>query len=897
MGRALAMLVLLAAGAPLTPPPETPAGDLVENLHGVEVADPYRWLEDGDDPAVGAWADAQTARAREWFDTLPGRARLESRMAELLGTGSIGTPVVRQGRLFWTRREPGQDHAVLMWASSHLGEARVLLDPNGWSEDGTVALDWWSPSHDGRLVAFGQSEGGSERSTLHVVDVLSSEWLAEAIPNARAAAPAWDAAGEGFWYARYPQAGEVPEGDEAYYRKIHYHALGSPWEEDPVVFGEGRPKEEWPSAWTDPTGSWLVVEASRGWDESSLFVADLSAAGPPTLVAVVDGEDGSWSGFVEGGWLWVHERTKEVSNGRLLRLRAANADRGLAAAEVVVPEGESPLDAAWWAAGQVVLSYQESGRETIRLMDPVSLTPEEMPLPGLGTVGGPTGDRHGWDLFYTYQSFDTPPAVYRHSVRSGEREVWDRVEYPVDPSGLEVSLVRYPSADGTEVTMFLVHRDDIALDGDNPVMLSGYGGFNVSMRPYFSATAFPFLEAGGVWAVPHLRGGGEYGESWHQAGMLANKQNTFDDFIAAAEWLVSQGYTRPERLAISGGSNGGLLVGAAMTQRPDLFRAVVCTVPLLDMVRYHLFQIARLWIPEYGDPDDPEEFGWLHAYSPYHRVPEGGTWPDLLLMTADQDSRVDPLHARKFAARVQAAHPQALTLLRVEKKAGHGQGKPISMWVEELTDRWGFLMHSLGMTLPGDEEHGVRALAGGDLPPGLAMEFDDPRFGPGDQEVERLEDGYRVKVNGNAVFWLEGWEAGGDFSFTATVRQHERHAGHAHYAGLAVGGAPGERRFSYFSLNSQGKWLARRFSGSPEVLRLRGPEDTVAAIRLPAGEATGTVENILEVRAVGEAVEFLVNGATVAILPRSEIAPEGTVGFRLGHLLDVEITGISLKPL
>ena len=648
--------------------------------------------------------------------------------------------------------------------------------------------------------------------------------------------------------------------------------------------------EEWPDATVDPSGRWLLVDASRGWEENSLFLADLDAAadpGSPGLATLVDGENGQWAAFAGGGWLWILERTANHPNGRLLRTDLPGDPADRSGWEEVVPEGPDSLDAAWWAVGRVVLSSQVRATERISFLDPATLAITPMALPGLGSVGGPSGAPDGDLLYYSFQSYDTPPAVFVYDPDSGESRLWDKVDYPVDPSGLAVSQIEYESADGTVVTMFVVHREGLALTGDNPTLLSGYGGFNVSMRPYFSATLFPFLEAGGVYAVPNLRGGGEYGEEWHRAGMLANKQNTFDDFIAAAEWLIASGYTNPGRLLISGGSNGGLLVGAAMTQRPDLFRAVVSAVPLLDMLRYHRFLIGRLWIPEYGDPEVAEEYGWLRAYSPYHNLPPTGPWPNLLLMTADSDSRVDPLHARKFAALVQHEKPDTLTLLRVELDAGHGQGKPIHKVVAELADRWGFIFSELGMEM-GAVGDSVRILSGSDLPASLSMAFDDERFDADDQEVESLSDGYRLKANGNAVFWLEGWEASGDFTFSARFTQGEFSAAHPHFGGLVIGGlsfagTPEERRYAYFSVNSQGRFIIRRFAGLPGVSALGD------------GAIPAAASVVLAVRVHGDTVDFLADGEIVASLPRLEVAPDGGVGFRVGHRLDVTISEITLS--
>lgn len=677
------------------PPPSTPLSPTIESHFGRVVNDPYRWLEDGDSDAVKEWSLAQTARATTYLSALPAWNPLRKRISTLLEQGSLGLPVFRGKRVFWTEREGLEDHAKVYWKEGV--ETEVLLDPNGWSDDGTRSLDWWVVNREGTLVVYGVSEAGSEMSTTYVLEVETGKQLEEEIPYTRWANPSWLKDNRGFYYSRYPQPGTVPPEEVSYHRRVYLHILGTDWEDDPLVFGADREKEEWPSASVDYSGKWLLVEASKGWDESTLFLANLTDDLPH--FSLVAGGDGLYSAFIEEGFIWILERSARFPLSQLWRAPLEDNPADRSNWQVAVPQSDSPLQSASFVGGKIVLAYEKKATSKIVLLDPLTLQQDGFPLPGIGSVGGLSARREGGLFAYSFASFDTPPVIFQQEAGSLERSVWGRIDYPIDPSGLQVQQVEYPSQDGTLVTMFLVHKEGVVLDGSNPTLLTGYGGFNISQKPYFSPTLFPFLEAGGVFALPNLRGGGEYGEGWHQGGMLKNKQNSFDDFISAAEWLISHHYTSPQRLAISGGSNGGLLVGAAMTQRPDLFKAVVCAVPLLDMVRYDQFLIARLWIPEYGDPSVEDDFHSLYSYSPYHHIPTQGSFPSLLLMTANHDSRVDPLHARKFAALAQRNHPNSLILLRVEDDAGHGVGKPISFVIDEVTDRWAFLFDQWGLSL------------------------------------------------------------------------------------------------------------------------------------------------------------------------------------------------------
>jgi len=562
--------------------------------------------------------------------------------------------------------------------------------------DGTVALDWWFPSSDGRYVAYGLSRDGNEQSTLYVREVTTGKDLSDVIERTRACSVAWLPDSKGFYYTRYPSVGTVGKQEENYHRHIYLHLLGGNAARDAKVFGPGREPEDWPNVALSPNGRWLVVTVEKGWAMSEVYFKDLQNP-DAAFVPLVEKVQALYDVVVRNDRFYVHTNEK-APRYRLFQVDPARPDRR--AWKELVPEGADVLEQVTALGDNLVALYMHQASSRLRLLDKGGKLLQEVGLPTLGTVAGFGGEWDGSELLFAFDSFTVPSTVYRVDLRNRETELWQKVEADLDWSRYEVEQVQYPSTDGTSITMFLAYKKGMAKSGQNPTLLSGYGGFNVNMTPYFSASRFLFLEQGGIIAIPNLRGGGEYGEDWHRAGMLAKKQNVFDDFLSAAEWLIRRNYTSHERLAIQGGSNGGLLMGAALTQRPDLFRAVVCQVPLLDMVRYHKFLIARLWIPEYGSADEKDQFQYLYAYSPYHHAKDGTIYPAVLLTAAESDTRVDALHARKMTARLQAANASGQPiLLRLETKAGHGAGKPRSKVLDELTDEWSFVFWQLGVKI------------------------------------------------------------------------------------------------------------------------------------------------------------------------------------------------------
>jgi prolyl oligopeptidase len=668
-------------------------------LHGQEIIDPYRWLEDGASAETRAWVAEQNAYTRGLLDDLSVRPAVRERLDRLLTAGSVGAPTPRGERAFYARRDGRQDQPVLVVREG--GAERVLFDPVAEDPSGLLSLDWWYVSWSGKLLAYGTSHGGDEWSTLRVLDVDSGRPRpADVIPRTLLCSVGWLPDDSGFCYTRYPEPSSVPVGEEHYHRHVFLHKLGQEWRDDRVLFGPGRARDDWPSIQVSEDGRWLLVVVSQGWARSEVFLLDLhDLERPPIPIqtgveAVTDGEFG-------GDTLFLRTNL-DAPNYRVLRLDPAQPE----ARQEIVPERPDRVIAQVHpVAGRLAFEELENASSRVRLYSAEGAFECEVELPSLGTVSGLDGEwRAGGPLSFAFTSFGSPSAAYTVKADRARAELLASAAWPagLEPAPHVVEQVWYASRDGARISMFLVHRPDLPRDGSAPTVLTGYGGFNVSRTPAYDSALQLWLAAGGVFAVPNLRGGGEYGEAWHQAGMLANKQNVFDDFLAAAEWLIENGYTHPERLAISGGSNGGLLVGAALTQRPDLFKAVVCRVPLLDMLRYHLFGVAELWVPEYGSAQDAQQFAWLAAYSPYHHVRAGQRYPAVLLMAAEQDSRVDPLHARKMAARLQAdaADTSGPILLRIETEAGHGQGKPRHKVVDEATDIWSFLFWQLGVTVP-----------------------------------------------------------------------------------------------------------------------------------------------------------------------------------------------------
>jgi prolyl oligopeptidase len=622
----------------------------------------------------------------------PGRERIRERLSELLAIPSIGPVAVHDDRLFFMQREAGDEQSILYVRRGFDAEPDELIDPDKLGDDAPVSLDWWFPSEDGKLLAYGTSESGSELSTLRILDVDTKALLPDVIPHTRGASLSWEPDGGGFYYTRFPAPGDVPEGEEYFHRKVYHHALGADWREDPLVFGGDLDMRVWTGAQLSTDGRFLLGYAFLGASENDLFVLDLDGDGEWKPIA--EGLGARFSGVPIGSVLYMNT-TLDAPNGRIVRVDLEHPEDGWVD---LIPEGEHSIMDFNYVGGRLFVLYLRNACSHVEVFDPDGTRLGEIPLPDLADIFDWSGDWKGEDLFVATSSYLQAPRIMRYHVPTGDLEPYMAVHAPIDPTLYVEKQIWYPSRDGTPISMFLVYRKDIVLDGDNPAILTGYGGFSVPESPGFARNRYLWLDAGGVYAVPNLRGGGEYGEAWHEAGMRANKQNTFDDFIAAAEWLIENGYTRPARLAVWGGSNGGLLVGAFITQRPDLAAAAIAGAALLDMTRFHLLSIGSIWTPEYGSPEVPEEFEWLYAYSPYHQVVEGTAYPAVLLETGDTDTRVHPSHSLKMVARLQAATTSDRPiLLRFERQAGHAGGAGMSRILDELVDEYSFLMLELGV--------------------------------------------------------------------------------------------------------------------------------------------------------------------------------------------------------
>ena len=681
------------AGAAVAGPPVAEVRPLEETFYGNKIVDKYRWLEDSALPETRKWVAEEMAYTRGLLDPRPGREAIHARLSELLRIGEIGVPRIGGKYYFYTRRDGLQNQPVLYVREGVNGKDRVLVDVNLLAADGTVALDWFWPAEYGKYVAYGTSTNGSEMSTLHIVETKTGNLLPDTVERTHAASIAWSLDNSGFYYTRYPKKGDVPTGQERYNRHVFYHELGTDPEKDEPIFGEGRDAEDWPDVRLDNDGRMLLITVAQGWTKTELFLMNLKKGTPPTRITT--GKNFLYNATVYNGRLYI-VTNEDAPRFRVFVAEAGNYERD-DWKEIIPQTGGVLKDAELWG-GKIFAQYEQNASSQLKVFDLEGKNVRDLALPGIGSVFGSGGKWDHDEIFYEFESFTVAPSIYRYDVEHGTSSLWAKVDAPaIDSSAYEVSQEWYHSKDGTRVPMFLVHKKGLKKDGSNPTLLTGYGGFDISLTPSFESGIYLWLEHGGIYAVANLRGGAEFGEDWHRAGMLDKKQNVFDDMIAAAEFLISEKYTDSNHLAISGASNGGLLMGAMITQRPELFRAVVCRVPLLDMLHYQNFQIARLWVSEYGSAEKPEQFKWLYAYSPYHHVKAGVEYPAVLFMTADSDSRVDPMHAKKMTALMQGAGSKRPVLLRVESKAGHGVGTPVGKRIEELTDVWAFLWWQLGV--------------------------------------------------------------------------------------------------------------------------------------------------------------------------------------------------------
>ena len=677
--------------------PLTRREDLTEILHGIAVVDPYRWLEDDHSPETEAWVSQQNTLTNAYLDSIPERAQIRRRLTELWDYEKFGVPFKRGGRYFFTYNDGLQNQSALYWLEALDGEPHRLLDPNILSSDGTVALGAYAVSRDGQYLAYSLSAAGSDWQEWRVRRVETGEDLPDLIQWAKFTGASWTNDNLGFFYSRY----DAPAADQAYkganyFQKLYYHRLGTPQAEDRLVYERPDQKEWGFSGQVTDDGRYLVIEVWHGtYQENGLFYQDLQVPGAP-VVELFNQFDATYETLGNDGPRFYFLTNRDAP---LKRVIAVDLDQSQPEAwQELIPEGGDILQFAALAGSTLFAIYLHDVTSLVKAFDLQGNFWRTVELPGLGSAVGFQARRQDRETFYLFTSFTTPGEIYHYNLENGQATLFRQPRLRFDPSQFITEQVFYPSRDGTRIPMFILYKKGLERNGQNPTFLTGYGGFNIPLTPNFHPADIVWMEMGGVFVQPNLRGGGEYGKAWHDAGKLHNKQNVFDDFIAAAEWLVAKRYTRTPRLAIEGGSNGGLLTGACLTQRPDLFGAVVTAVGVLDMLRFHKWTIGWAWTSDYGSPDDPQDFKTLLAYSPYHNIHPGTVYPPTLITTGDHDDRVFPAHSFKFAAALQHAQAgPAPVFMRINVRAGHGAGKPTAKQIDELTDIFGFLWKSLGM--------------------------------------------------------------------------------------------------------------------------------------------------------------------------------------------------------
>ncbi|MBC7545929.1 MAG: S9 family peptidase [Candidatus Sericytochromatia bacterium] len=691
----LASALQPAVATPLTYP-GTPKGDVVQDFHGTQVADPYRWLEDAQGSDTQAWITAQNKLTRSYIDESPVRRQLHKRLTEVWNYPRIATPVRRGEYLYFSKNDGLQNQAPLYRQKGMTGKPQLVLDPNTLSSDGTVALKQTEFDKAGRYMAYGLSRSGSDGQDYRIRNLQTGKDLPETLHWCQFASIAWAADSRGFYYNRFPAAGSVPADDEHAHNRLYWHKLGTPQSADRLIMEKPEDKELMLSPGMSWDGRYLFVSLTRGTSpHNRLYVRREDGKSP--WIPLIDKEEAEYAVIGSIGDTLYLKTNAGNPRGRIVQvdLRRPSAPVW----KTIVPETADVIDSVTLVAGGLAVTYMRDAHSLMRIYDRDGRLKRDVSLPTLGTVTAVSGEPDQRSLYFGFTSFLFPTQQYRYDAQTGALAVFAATKASIDTTQYVTEQVFVPSKDGTKVPVFLVHRQDIPLDGTHPTLLYGYGGFNVSLTPSYSASRLVWLEHGGIYALANLRGGGEYGEAWHEAGMLTQKQHVFDDFQATAAWLIKRGYTQAKRLAIMGGSNGGLLVAASMVQRPDLFGAVICQVPVTDMLRYHRFTVGRYWVPEYGSADaDQTTFQFLRDYSPLHNVKAGVAYPPTLITTADTDDRVVPAHAYKFAATLQAANPAAAPmLLRVETKAGHGAGKPTAKVIDEIADIDAFLFRIFGM--------------------------------------------------------------------------------------------------------------------------------------------------------------------------------------------------------
>ncbi|TXC67754.1 S9 family peptidase [Sphingorhabdus soli] len=679
--------------------PATRRGDVVETQFGVAVADPYRWLENDvrEDSEVAQWVAAQNAVTDAYLAKLPGRDAFKARMTQLYDYERIGTPTKKGGRYFYSRNDGLQNQSVLYVRDSLDGPGRVLIDPNGWSADGATALAEWSPSEDGTKLLYSVQDGGTDWRSVKVLDVATGKPMSDEVKWVKFSALDWAKDGSGFYYSRFPE----PKAEGTFQslntnQAIYFHRLGTPQSADVKLYATPSKPDLNHVGQVSDDGRWLTVTSSSGTDDRyELNLIDL-ASKDRTPRLLIPGFDNNWSYVGNRGSTFYFQTNKDAP---LLRVVSLDISQAKPQPKTIIAEDKATLDGVSLVGGKLIADYLVDAKTEVRVYNLDGSLERKIALPGIGSAGGFAGTFDDDETFFSFTSFARPTTVYRYDVKTGGVAVWAQPKVAFDPDDYSVEQRFYASKDGTRIPMFVIAKKGIDRTGGSPTLLYGYGGFNISLTPSYSVTRMAWLDAGGVVAVANLRGGGEYGKAWHDAGRLANKQNVFDDFIAAGEYLKAEGITGKDQLAIEGRSNGGLLVGAVVNQRPDLFAAALPGVGVMDMLRFDKFTAGRYWVDDYGYPSKEADFRNLYAYSPYHNIKSGRDYPAIMVTTADTDDRVVPGHSFKYIAALQHADtgPEP-KLIRIETRAGHGSGKPTTKIIDEFADMYAFIGYHTGLT-------------------------------------------------------------------------------------------------------------------------------------------------------------------------------------------------------
>ncbi len=679
--------------------PPARKSEQIDNYHGVKVADPYRWLEDPDSAETRTWIEGQNKLTYGYLNSIPEREKIKARITKLWNYEKFGTPYKDGGRYFFSKNDGLQNQSILYTMKNLTDVPKALLDPNKLSTDGIVALAGTYVSDDGKYMAYGTSAAGSDWQEFHVRDIETGKDTSDVIKWVKFSGASWTNDNKGFYYSRFPEPKENTKlEDTNYNQKVFYHRIGTSQSEDKLIYERPDNKELSFGAGVTEDGRYLVITVYEGTDtKTRVYYKDLSNPNSE-IVRLLDDFDATYYNIGNDGTKFWFFTTLDAPRGRIIEIDLNNAAKSswkeiVSQAEETISEGGVGL-----VGNHFFVNYMQHAYSKVKVFDEKGKFIREVEFPGIGTVEGFYGRRDQKETFYSFTGFTAPTTVYRYDIATGKSTLFRQPKIAFDPNAFEANQIFYNSKDGTRIPMFVIHKKGLKLDGNNPTLLYGYGGFNVSLTPWFSVSRTVWMEMGGVYAIANLRGGGEYGEEWHQAGMKLKKQNVFDDFIAAGEWLIDNKYTSTKKLAINGGSNGGLLVGAVLNQRPDLFGAAIPEVGVMDMLRFHKFTIGYAWVSDYGSPDNAEEFKALYAYSPIHNIKAGVSYPPTMIVTADHDDRVVPAHSFKYAATLQAAQGgSAPTLIRIETKAGHGAGKPTSKAIEEVSDFYSFLVKTLNV--------------------------------------------------------------------------------------------------------------------------------------------------------------------------------------------------------